>query len=50
MGERGATVNTLPPAAKKETLGGTTYFVAGDTYYQAFFSGSSAVYKVVPKP
>jgi hypothetical protein len=26
------------------------YFVAGDTYYQAFYSGSSAVDKVVPKP
>lgn len=43
-------MNTLPPGAEKEILGGTTYFVAGDTYYQAFFSGSSAIYKVVPKP
>ena len=46
----GATVDSIPKDAKKTTVGDKTYFVFGETYYQAFYSGSNVVYKVVEKP
>ena len=45
-----ATVDSIPKNAKKTTLADKTYFVVGETYYQAFYSGSNVVYKVVEKP
>jgi hypothetical protein len=46
----GATVTELPEGAEKETVGDQDYFVYDDTWYQPFYSGSTAVYVVVEKP
>jgi hypothetical protein len=43
-------VTELPEGAEKETVGDQDYFVYDDTWYQPFYSGSTAVYVVVEKP
>ena len=46
----GATVPYLPETAKKETIGGKTFYVNDGTYYRAFASDGDTVYMVVEKP
>ena len=46
----GATVATIPGSAELETVGGQQYFDLDGVYYQAFYSGSGLVYKVVEDP
>ena len=47
---QGATVPYVPEGAVEKKIGGETYFVAGDTYYKAFYSGSDVVYMVTANP
>ena len=46
----GATVPYVPEGAVEKKVGGETYFVAGTTYYKAFYSGSDVVYMVTANP
>jgi len=46
----GATVPYVPEGAVEKEIGGETYFIAGSTYYKAFYSGSDVIYKVVEDP
>jgi len=46
----GATVSTIPGRSQLETVGGQQYFDLDGVYYQAFYSGSGLVYKVVEDP
>ena len=46
----GASVSELPKDAKKETIGGSDYFVYDGTYYTPFYSGSNVVYMVTADP
>jgi len=46
----GARVNVLPATANLVVVGGTTYYVDGDVYYQADNSSGEVVYVVVPAP
>jgi hypothetical protein len=46
----GATVTDLPEGAEKKTVNGADYFVYAETWYQPFYSGSTAVFVVVEKP
>ena len=46
----GATVPYVPEGAETKTIGGTEYFISGNTYYKAFYSGSDVVYMVSPPP
>ena len=46
----GATVPYLPKTAKKEKIGGKTYYVNDGTYYREFASDNDTVYMVVEKP
>jgi len=46
----GTRVNILPATATLVVVGGTTYYVDGDVYYQADNSSGEVVYVVVPAP
>jgi hypothetical protein len=46
----GTRVNTLPATANRVVVGGTTYYVDGEVYYQADTSSGDVVYVVVPAP
>jgi hypothetical protein len=46
----GTRVNVLPATATLVVVGGTTYYVDGDVYYQADNSSGEVVYVVVPAP
>ena len=46
----GATVPYVPEGAVEKKVDGETYFVAGTTYYKAFYSGSDVVYMVTANP
>jgi len=46
----GATVPYVPEGAVEKKVGDQTYFVAGTTYYKAFYSGSDVVYMVTENP
>ena len=47
---QGATVPYVPEGAVEKEIGDVTYFVSGDTYYKAFYSGSDVVYMVTGNP
>lgn len=46
----GAAVSTIPGRAELETVNKQQYFDLDGVYYQAFYSGSGLVYKVVEDP
>ena len=45
-----ALVSVLSFCAVEKVIGDETYFVTGDTYYKAFYSGSDVVYMVTGNP
>ena len=47
---QGATVPYVPEGAAEKEIDGETYFVYGNTYYKAFYSGSDVVYMVTAAP
>ncbi len=47
---QGATVPYVPEGAVEKKVGSETYYVSGDTYYKAFYSGSDVVYMVTKNP
>ena len=46
----GIEVDQIPRTAEMVKVEGQQYFVYHDIYYQAFYSGSGVVYKVVEDP
>jgi hypothetical protein len=46
----GILVTSLPSGAVDQTVGGTTYFTYGGTWYQPMYSGGSVTYLVVANP
>jgi hypothetical protein len=43
-------VTVLPANASAVVVGGKTYYVAGEVYYQPYYSGAEVTYVVVVPP
>jgi hypothetical protein len=41
---------TLPAGATPATVGGTTYYVSGSTWFQPSYGANGVYYRVVPAP
>ena len=41
---------TLPAGATTASVGGTTYYVSGNTWFQPSYGANGVYYRVVPTP
>ncbi len=46
----GAIVTTLPPGCSVTTVGGTTYYLSGSTWFKPSYGANGVYYRVVPTP
>jgi hypothetical protein len=46
----GTTLATLPPGCANPTVGGTSYYLCGSTWFKAAYGSSGFYYKAVPAP
>jgi hypothetical protein len=46
----GANYAMLPSGCATPDIGGTTYFLCGNTWFQPFYGANGVYYRVVPTP